>query len=202
MSEVKKLISSYMLRRLNGLIRGVQEGRSKAELANLRKGIGRIPGDIPELWGLVLQDLPEELLSKSGEPTKAEWAVYTAITMFALHQQSKNVPMHKEKESLGKAIGALIESEDDRERVGRRFNTFASSTDMEEAVYHLRGLIQLLRAKSIPLDYATLACDLYDYQWSEESRARVRLRWGQDFYRRNHVNNNNDEDEGDKNDEK
>ena len=200
MSEEKKIISSYMHRRLNILTGGVQDGRSKAELANLRKGIGRIPGDIPELWGLVLQDLPEELLSKSGEPTKAEWAVYTAITLFALHQQSKDIPMHKEKESLGIAIGELVSSEDDRERVGRRFNTFASSMDMEEAAYHLRGLIQLLKSKSIPLDYATLACDLYDYQWSEESRARVRLRCGQDFYRKNYVNNKNVK--GDKIDEK
>ena len=47
---------------------------------------------------------------------------------------------------------------------------------------HLRGLIQLLRSKEIPLDYVDLAGDLYEFQMPGGA-ARVRLRWGQDFYR-------------------
>ena len=46
----------------------------------------------------------------------------------------------------------------------------------------LCGLIQLLRSEDIPLDYVELAGDLYEFQ-TPDGAARVRLRWGQDFYR-------------------
>lgn len=59
----------------------------RAQLAMLRRGVGKKPGDLPELWGILFGDLPEEFLSVSGEPTREEWAVYTALTLYALHQQ-------------------------------------------------------------------------------------------------------------------
>ena len=52
---------------------------------------------------------------------------------------------------------------------------------MLTAAHHLRGLIQLLRAEEIPLDYVHLAENLYDFQ-NPDSRPGVRLEWGQDFY--------------------
>lgn len=71
------------------IVNSSSDGAVKASLANLRRGIGTTPGDIPELWELFLQDLPEEMLSRSGVPTHAQWAVYIALTLFALHQQGK-----------------------------------------------------------------------------------------------------------------
>jgi len=53
---------------------------------------------------------------------------------------------------------------------------------MGECVHHLRGLVQLLRAEGIPLDYPELAYDLYRYQTLDGTQ-QVRLLWGQDFYR-------------------
>ncbi len=47
------------------------------------------PGRYSGALGTVLQDLPEEMLSRSGVPTHAQWAVYIALTLFALHQQGK-----------------------------------------------------------------------------------------------------------------
>ena len=47
---------------------------------------------------------------------------------------------------------------------------------------HLRGLVQLMSSKDIPLDYVSLAGDLYEFQ-TRDGAARARLRWGQDFYR-------------------
>ena len=66
--------------------------------------------------------------------------------------------------------------------VQRRFNAFATAKEMPECLHHLRGLVQLQRSEGIGLDYAELAGDLYEFQ-TLEGAAKVRLRWGQDFYR-------------------
>lgn len=196
MSERQQKLETYMARQLYRLANDTNESRVRAELANLRRGIGRKPGDLPELWGLLFADLPEELMSKSGDPTAAEWAIYTALTLYAQHQQGKSIReknMHCTEEygRLGCAMSRLVTGEEERERVARRFNAFATANDMQEATYYLRGLIQLLRAKDIPLDYVRLARDLLDFQ-SPTYAAGVRLRWGQDFYRIR----KNDEDDG------
>mgnify|MGYP004484132873 FL=1 len=178
-------VGDYVSRRLNEYSRNANEGYVRAHLAQLRRGIGRIPGDAPEIWGILFADMPEEMMSRNGKPTKEEWAVYTALTLYALHQQSRDVReenMHRRNIRLGQAVAGLVKSEDDRERVARRFNAFATAGDMQEAAYHLRGLIQLLRAANIPLDYVRLAQELYLFQDPDEA-PKVRLKWGQDFYR-------------------
>ena len=178
-------VGDYVSRRLNEYSRNVNEGYVRAHLAQLRRGIGRIPGDAPEIWGILFADMPEEMMSWNGKPTKEEWAVYTALTLYALHQQSRDVReenMHRRNIRLGQAVAGLVKSEDDRERVVRRFNAFATASDMQEAAYYLRGLIQLLRAENIPLDYVRLAQELYRFQDTDEA-PKVRLAWGQDFYR-------------------
>jgi CRISPR system Cascade subunit CasB len=53
---------------------------------------------------------------------------------------------------------------------------------VEEVSHHLRGLIQLLKAGNIPLDYPSLAEDLYQFQFPE-MKDSVRLQWGRQFYR-------------------
>ena len=63
-----------------------------------------------------------------------------------------------------------------------RFNQMAASADIAELAQHLRGIVTLLRANSIPLDYIDLADDLYRYQF-EDNRNSLRLKWGRDFYR-------------------
>lgn len=60
----------------------------------------------------------------------------------------------------------------------------------------MRGMVQLLRSQDIPLDYPALAEDLFWFQIPSQ-RAKVCLRWGQDFYRRdlseNHEENKEEE---------
>ena len=65
-----------------------QSGSNSGILAQLRRGIGKEPGEMPQLWGYFLQDMPEEFFGRD-EPSRAEWAVYSAVTLFSLHQQGK-----------------------------------------------------------------------------------------------------------------
>ena len=188
------LIKDYMSSRISRILFASSESEARASLANLRRGIGRTPGELPELWGDFLLGMPEELYGKGNVVSHAEWAVYISLTLFALHQQGKdrkNMPMHKNGISLGKATNCLIKDEDsDRTRIARRFYSAATAKDMTELAYHLRGLVTLLRTDGIPLDYVMLACDLYSFR-DPDKREKVLLRWGEDFCR---LRMNNDED--------
>lgn len=164
----------------------------KARLARLRRGVGKKPGELPELWCEFLQsrdcqDMPKTWYSwhSSGIPTYEEWAVYTTLTLFALHQQGRDIQkeyVHQEGKSLGAAAAELVKEKDDQERIWRRFCKVSTADDMEELNYYLRGMVQLFKANEIGLDYVKLAGDLYDFQY-REIVDRVRLRWGEDFYR-------------------
>ncbi len=181
-------------------IAGRAESEARAALANLRRGVGRRPGELPQLYGELLQDMPQEMYSSGSKPSYAEWAVYMALTLYAMHQQGKDVKtdnMNRENVSLGNAASELVADNDDTERIWKRLYAVASSDDMQEMSYHIRGLIKLLRDKDIPLDYPQLAKDLYLYQLSDESAEQIRLKWGQDFYKKrtdeNKEDNNNEE---------
>lgn len=140
------------------------------------------------------------MYSAGSKPSYAEWAVYMALTLYAMHQQGKDVKtdnMNRENVSLGNAASELVADNDDTERIWKRLYAVASSADMQEMSYHIRALIKLLRDKDIPLDYPQLAKDLYFYQLSDESAEHIRLKWGQDFYKKrtdeNKEDNNNEE---------
>ena len=185
MAEIYNQVFYFTERQIAKILNSGNQGAQKAALANLRQGVGHIPGEIPQVWGEFLQDMPENFYSSQNEPSRAEWAVYIALTLFALHQQGHDPakePMCKSGASFGSAIARLCHSEEEKERVLRRFNTAATASDIAEAAHHLRTLVQLLRSESIPLDYPALAKDLYFYQ-NTEMAPSVRLRWGQDFYR-------------------
>ncbi len=179
-------VKSYVYRRIEWL-KGMPEPQQKAMLANLRRGIGRSPGDMPELWGVFLQDMPPEMQQERGGATREEWAIYLALTLYALHQQgysiSKNENMNQEGASLGGAVSQLIKPEEDptENSVLRRFNALATASDIRECAHHLRGMVQLLRPNAIPLDYPKLAKDLYELQFKDKAPI-VRLHWGQDYY--------------------
>lgn len=165
------------------------EATARAALANLRRGVGKHPGAVPEVWEYTLAnvELPEQPYRRNGEPaepTTEEWAIHGALTLFALHQQSKDIRtdcMNAENIGLGSAIRRLVKNNDDRERVKRRFDRIITADSIEELLNHLRSMIQMLRADGIALDYAKLANDLRWFQ-HPDYRDRIRLQWGRDFY--------------------
>lgn len=187
----KHIIRNYTASRIYKILGNSDQGAQKAQLAELRRGVGKEPGDLPALWGVFLDEIPQELVNVSGKASHAEWSIYTALTLFALHQQGhdpKTDPMHEAGKTFGSAVAELVTSEDEEQRILRRFNMIATSTERTETVHHLRGIIQLLSVAAIPLDYGALAEDLYWYQFPE-SQTKTRLRWGQDFYMNRKVEN-------------
>ena len=136
--DMRKAVYAETAKRINRLLQNRETGGGKAAFVNLRRGIGLTPGELPEIWGEIFSDMPEEMFSRSGKPTAAEWAVYIALTTFALHQQGQTDAMHKEKRSLGRAIGMLCTEPDDEERLLRRFRQVITASDMKELSYYLQ----------------------------------------------------------------
>ena len=169
---------------------------SRAMLAKLRRGIGKQPGELPELFEILFSDMPEELYGQGDQPSYAEWAIYTSLTLFALHQQGKDRPVSaggkiegkNTGNSLGAAVGCLVKQDREREpAIKRRFDAVLTASEFTEFAHHARSLIQLLRGGDITLDYPRFAVDLYWYQF-DEIRNRIRLRWGEDYYRITQLN--------------
>jgi CRISPR system Cascade subunit CasB len=159
-----------------------------AALAQLRRGVGEEVGAIPELWQYTLEGLPEpEGPAGPGPgreplgPTVLERAAYTALTLFAVHQQSRRKEMHLPGQSLGTAVRQLAARAASAEAVQRRFVALGTAQTFTEVVHHARGLITQLRAEDISLDYGMFAEDLVRLQTGAADQ--VRLRWGRDFYR-------------------
>lgn len=196
-------IERYVSWQLTRLLSMPESSATRAALANLRRGAGKLPGSVPAVWNYTLEGLGDkhpEWLSRDGQATAEEWAIHQAMTFFALHQQGKKWKnaengshpgaMHQpEKEyRLGRSLAKLIQNEDDFVRVKRRFDALVTANSINELAHHLRSMVTLLAGKDIPLDYAHLAADLYAFQipWL---RDRVRLIWGQDFYWKEKLSN-------------
>jgi len=154
---------------------------SKAALAKLRRGIGKQLGEIPEIMGYVFPD------DRATGPI-IDNALYTAITLYALHQQGNDKFMGDTGEkngekcysSFGSAVQKLVNG-DNEIAVKRRFDKVLTSTDLVELSVHARSIVNQLSKAGIPLDYSGFAVDLVRFQ-NEETRREVVVKWGKDYY--------------------
>lgn len=157
------------------------------DLAALRRGLGRAPGSVPNMWRFYVTTIDESRLSgwsDTFEPPPALAAEHHALTLYAIHQQSNARPMHRRGQGLGTALlhlrrtGAFSE-----EALDRRVIAAATATSVDELAVHLRGLVRQLRTAShgISLDYDQLWVDLTRYS-SARRRGAVRRRWGAQYF--------------------
>ncbi|NLE80256.1 MAG: type I-E CRISPR-associated protein Cse2/CasB [Rhodococcus sp.] len=153
-----------------------------ASLARLRRAVNSEPGSDPAVWSEIFEGLPEVLVGRTDSPSTHERAAHSAITLFAIHQQSKDIPMHQRGVGFGTAVRRLGVHTGNPDSVLRRFHAVGTATAFSEVLHHARGLITQLRSARIPLDYGRFAVDLADLQFPR-SADRVRLAWGRDYYR-------------------
>ena len=155
------------------------ESRARGELAALRRGASRSPGELPEIWELTRVEVPE---SAGDAPTWEELAVHTAMTLYAVHQQSRTEPMFSPGVGLGSAARRLIGPPDEENPSARaRFNALVTSTTVAELRHHLRGFVSLLRTRGFALDHAMLADDVLRFQQPGGAK-KVRLAWARQYY--------------------
>lgn len=178
--ELRRAVAARVARLTNG------SPSATADLARLRRGLGKKPGELPELWELTLEG-PSQWSTSKTDVARLENALYTSLTLFALHQQSKAQSMHvsssKERgwHSIGTAAKSLAQATQREKAANRHMNALATAATFAELSHHAKALISQFRQNGIPLDYATLAEDLYWLQ-NPRYRANVLLRWGRDYY--------------------
>ena len=184
MEKINDVIAGFMRGRIKGLF------HSKAALAQLRRGIGKEIGEVPDLLGFVLP--PDEITSWAEGEAMAERGVYTSLTLYALHQQGSEPCMSagleekgtavSYKNSFGHAVRNLVKGDQNKETaITRRFDKVLTAKDVTELAVHARGLIGLLKKENITLDYPSFAVDLYWFQ-QQDTRRNVLLKWGKDYY--------------------
>ncbi|MGP4004680.1 type I-E CRISPR-associated protein Cse2/CasB [Streptomyces sp. 8N706] len=163
-----------------------------AALARLRRGAGKEFAQVPDLWGLADTGPLHQEPKDGGRPlsekelTRAEDAVHVALTLWALHQQSRGTGMHQPDRreapsGLGAAVRRLMPKDEIAEPVRKRFVRAGSAPNLPALAERLRDIVLLLRREDIPLDYALLAEQLY--RWQEPGgRDAVRRAWGRSFH--------------------
>ncbi|GAB20278.1 putative CRISPR-associated protein [Gordonia effusa NBRC 100432] len=180
-------LSIHVAKLAGTLQSGAIANRAKpvADLARLRRSLDAPPGGDPVVWRIVFDGFPNQ--PDQPWPNPIETAAYSAICLFAIHQQSRDNHMHKLgwKFSLGRSIRQLAQpvgESSPSDATVRRFNALVTADNFDEIIRHLRSLIGQLRASSIPLDYGQLADDLNRWQ-NSDLRSGVRLKWSRDFSR-------------------
>jgi len=167
-----------------------------ATLAILRRSVGQEPGYDARLIPLTIEGIYPQAGSLPDEPLPAEKAAHAAMTLFALHQQSRRErSMHERGYSFGRSA-RLLGRHTDRDGVRRRYNALTTAESWDEILHHARGLVQQFRAASIPLDYGRFARDLYWLQQPDHAK-RVWLAWGRDYYRASGIEDDGESDETD-----
>lgn len=156
---------------------------SRAALAQLRQAAGTEPGTVPAVWSLTFEGLPEQ---SPQENLRTEWAVHTALTLFAVHQQAQSTSMHVDGQGFGQAVRLLANQTAKEEGpqtspVYHRFLAVASASTMKSLSYHARSLVTQLRSKSLGFDYAEFANSLYFFQIPSKTKTVQRI-WGRQFH--------------------
>jgi CRISPR system Cascade subunit CasB len=159
-----------------------QQTAARARLAELRRNAGFTPEQRPlalqEVLDALHPGLREEDLGKGDAPSRTERAAFDAMTLFALHMQSADRPVHVRGLSFGAAVGLLYIGTKS-ESLKPRFDALLAARHERSRLTHARSLITLLRGAGIGFDYGSFARDLRTL--AGEHRAGVLLRWGRDF---------------------
>ncbi|MFE3685406.1 type I-E CRISPR-associated protein Cse2/CasB [Streptomyces sp. NPDC059095] len=159
------------------------ESAAVAALARLRRGVGKGAGTVPDLWGVVdTADLYAPGGRDEAGTVRAEEAVHTALTLWATHQQSRPLPMHRAGgHELGAAVRELMAHGSNDEALRKRFVRVGTAGGMPVLATRLREIVLLLRQEDIALDYALLAHQLDAWSRADGADA-VRSAWGRSFH--------------------
>ncbi len=160
-------------------------GRSQARavMAHLRAAINLPPGSDPAIWSVTA--VYDDDRGLPDAPTPEETAVHLALCLWAIHQQSRDKPMHQAGTPFATAVAELSRRrsrDTGTDPVRHRFDAVVTSTGVSEAAHHLRGLVTQMRSGGLAFDYGALAEDLADLQ-RPGGRERVARRWARQYHR-------------------
>jgi CRISPR system Cascade subunit CasB len=140
----------------------------RAALAKLRRGLGKKPGQAPEMFPFVIPFVHQ---------TKGSWQEevhYMVASLFGFHPESTT------EGNMGKHFAQLRNQMPDATATERRFTALLAAHPEELDVY-LRQAVGLLKSKEIPINWHRLMWDILS--WNDpEKRVRVHKWWAGEFW--------------------
>ncbi|MFD3998359.1 type I-E CRISPR-associated protein Cse2/CasB [Streptomyces sp. NPDC058583] len=192
-TPVHQLVTNYAHQRIGSWQRGFITDQSKAVAARARlsREAGKSITEVFDLWDLVdldaLQGARRDARPLSEEELeRAEEALLMAFTLWALHQQSRTTGAHQPDRTgsprgLGAAVRRMMPAGEIDDALRKRLVRAGKASDLSTLARRLRDIVLLLRRDDVPLDYALLAGQLYQWQWPGGTDA-VRTAWGRSFH--------------------
>ena len=144
------------------------QAEDRKALAHLRRGLGKKPGEAPEMFPYVVPWLPEKT-----HPQK-EAAYYAIASLFALH------PSIAASGNMGDHMAATVEPGRE-DAVERRFVALLAAHP-DDLPNFLRQAISYLASKEVPVNWDRLFRDLRYWGHPDYGDA-IRKRWATAFWR-------------------
>lgn len=151
--------------------------------------MGRNPEEAHQIAQTVLQDFEEIYRAATGY-TRAERAVFAALTLYAKSFKDKYEDGHTEEASFGCAVRLTAtdketgkEDADCLKQIVRYMNRILSADYLQTLVRHADSLFRVQKGRMPGFDYGWFAKDLFLWQIREYNPS-VKLAWSADFLRR------------------
>ncbi len=157
---------ALFIRHLESLVprggeKDVRESEHRAELATLRRGLGRDAGTVMEMYRYIGPLLP------SGARRQEEDAYFQVAALFALHPSHWPRPEGGPRNNFGASFRRLRLADGSTESVEKRFVALLDASS-ETIAHHLRHSVSLMRAKDVSVNYLLLLRDIQ--RWSSDDR--------------------------------
>ncbi len=162
------------------------ESERKAIQANLRNSIGREVDYVIGTLPVIMENIPEDMLSTNGSETDVERVLLNVLQLYAIssqgYEQIEPVEPEEKKKigNVGDSIRQLRRGEN-TVALDRRFNAMVASDDYDEVIVHLRHLFKLLKSKGeLKIDFIQLSEDLLKIKNGKERN--ILMRWARRYY--------------------
>lgn len=165
---------------------------NRAVLASLRGAATINSPKAQPVWPIIFAALDRKYLSEDGTPTHAEVAIFAALRLFAIQQQGRETPVYLMKKDASDSnlnffsrLAKLRGTAESSDALDRRFQTLVSATTVDSVIHSLVSLGNIVKSndKTGTIDFPRLAEDLYWFQANFEYANRIKLSWGEKYYR-------------------
>ena len=150
-------------------LEGLRDDR--AALAAMRRGLGRPPGTVADMYRYVVPWLAADA------PIWLERAYYTVAALFAYH------PAPGSTGNMGDHFARARDPRGDDTAIERRFTALLAAHP-DDVDSYLRQAVSLLKSKEVPIEWHQLLSDLLG--WGHPDRY-VQRQWARAFWGRHNL---------------
>lgn len=144
-------------------------------------------------WPLFFRNIPAKGFSKYLDSAKVQTAIFSAVHLYAIHQQGETQcvygSIYSKSDTKGvsffQAISSLSKQPDDRDRFDRRIQILLGLNNIYSTINALNHLVNILKASgtNLKIDYPQMAADLYSLQKNYQEATKIHLKWGEQYFR-------------------